>query len=30
MDSARPLLELANFDKICPDKKGTSKFNLWK
>jgi hypothetical protein len=29
MDNARPSLELANFDKICPDKdiKGTSNSN---
>ena len=32
MDNARPSLDLANFDKICPDKniKGTSKSNFLK
>jgi hypothetical protein len=32
MDNARPSLDLANFDKICPDKniKGTSKSNVLK
>jgi hypothetical protein len=30
MDNARPSLDLANFDKICPDKdfKGMSKSNF--
>jgi hypothetical protein len=32
MDNARPSLDLANFDKVCPDKdiKGTSKFHFLK
>jgi hypothetical protein len=32
MDNARPSLDLANFDKVCPDKdiKGTSKFHFSK
>jgi hypothetical protein len=31
MDNDRPSLDLANFDKICPDKdiKGTSKIQLF-
>ena len=30
MDNPRPSLDLANFDKVCPDKdiKGTSKSNF--